>query len=90
MFDVEVGAGCVLGGVTATLTDLALGLHPLPDLNAGVASFNGVLVGTVIPILFPAKYYGVGRSPTLWASVFVGAIARYQHIIICHVMSNEN
>lgn len=77
VFDVEVGAGCVLGGVTATLTDLTLGLHPLPDLNAGVPSFNGVLVGTVIPILFPAKYHGVGRSPTLWASVFVGAIARF-------------
>ena len=69
----EVGLGCILGGVTATLTDLALSLHPLPDLNAGVASFNGVLVGTVIPILFPV-FNHLPRSTEMWLAIFVGAI----------------
>ena len=75
LFDGVVGAGCVLGGITATLTDLLLGLHPLGDLNNGVVSFNGVLVGTVIPILFPV-FYDVDRSPVLWSAIFVGAITR--------------
>ena len=59
--------------MTATLTDLALSLHPLPDLNAGVASFNGVLVGTVIPILFPV-FNQLPRSTEMWLAIFVGAI----------------
>ena len=73
LYEVEVGLGCILGGVTATLTDLALSLHPLPDLNAGVASFNGVLVGTVIPILFPV-FNHLPRSTEMWLAIFVGAI----------------
>ena len=73
LYDVEVGLGCILGGMTATLTDLVLSLHPLPDLNAGVASFNGVLVGTVIPILFPV-FNHLPRSTEMWLAIFVGAI----------------
>ena len=73
LYEVEVGLGCILGGMTATLTDLVLSLHPLPDLNAGVASFNGVLVGTVIPILFPV-FNHLPRSTEMWLAIFVGAI----------------
>lgn len=74
LYEVEVGAGCVLGGLAATTADLALGLHPPADLHSGVAAFNGVLVGTVIPILFPAFYPALGRSPAMWAAVALGAV----------------
>ena len=82
LFDVEVGAGCILGGVTATVTDLLLGLHPLADLNSGVACFNGVLVGTVIPILYPA-FYNTDRSLIMWLAVFGGAITRWWSQLDC-------
>lgn len=74
LYEVEVGAGCALGGLAATTADLALGLHPPADLHSGVAAFNGVLVGTVIPILFPAFYPALGRSPAMWAAVALGAV----------------
>ena len=74
LYEVEVGAGCVLGGLAATTADLALGLHPPADLHSGVAAFNGVLVGTVIPILFPL-FYGEAHLPTgMWVAVAGGAV----------------
>lgn len=72
LFDVKIGAGCILGGVTATITDLLVGLHPAADLNAGVSCFNGVLIGTVIPILYPV-FYETEMNLTVWLAVFVGA-----------------
>jgi hypothetical protein len=34
-------------------TEILLGLHPWSLVSNGVAPFNGVLVGTVIPIVYP-------------------------------------
>merc|ERR1719397_1174033 len=73
VFDTEVGLGCMLGGLTATLVELVLGLHPWGDLTNGVACFNGVLVGTVIPILYPV-FYDAGRTVSMWLAVFGGSI----------------
>ena len=75
VFDVEVGLGCMLGGLTATVVELVVGLHPWADLASGVACFNGVLVGTVIPILYPA-FYDADRTLAMWLAVFGGSIVR--------------
>lgn len=42
-------------------------------VNNGVAGFNGVLVGTVISILYPAVY-GVERSEGMWICIALGAL----------------
>ena len=42
----------VLGGLIATGADFLLGLHPMAMVENGVSSFNGSLVGTVLPALF--------------------------------------
>ena len=57
-----IGLGCLLGGLTATATELCLGLHPPGLVTNGVAAFNGVLVGTVIPILYPLVYQVKNKS----------------------------
>ena len=75
VFHTEVGLGCMLGGLTATIVELVVGLHPWADLANGVACFNGVLVGTVIPILYPA-FYHTGRTLAMWLAVFGGSIVR--------------
>jgi len=70
----QVGLGCLLGGGLATLTELVMGLHPWALVSNGVAAFNGVLVGTVIPILFPL-FYGEAHNPAgMWVAVAVGAV----------------
>ena len=70
----QVGLGCLLGAGLATLTELLVGLHPWGLVANGVAAFNGVLVGTVIPILFPL-FYGPGHHvPHMWAAVAIGAV----------------
>ena len=51
----------VPGGFIATLADYLLGLHPLAMVENGVASFNGSLVGTVLPALF---HLVSGERPT--------------------------
>ena len=75
LYDVEVGLGCLLGGLTATLVELLVGLHPWADLANGVSCFNGVLVGTVIPILYPA-FYNTDRSVAMWLAILGGSIVR--------------
>ena len=75
VFEPTVGLGCMLGGLTATVVELVVGLHPWADLTNGVACFNGVLVGTVIPILYPATY-GTDRSLAMWLAVVGGSIVR--------------
>ena len=75
VFDPIVGLGCMLGGLTATVVELVLGLHPWGDLTNGVACFNGVLVGTVIPILYPAAY-NTDRTLAMWLAVAGGSIVR--------------
>ena len=42
----------LLGGFIATLADYLLGLHPVVMVENGVSSFNGSLIGTVLPALF--------------------------------------
>jgi len=73
VFDPIVGLGCMLGGLTATVLELVVGLHPWDDLTNGVACFNAVLVGTVIPILYPAVY-NTDRSLAMWLAVVGGSI----------------
>ena len=75
VFDPTVGLGCMLGGLTATVVELVVGLHPWADLTNGVACFNGVLVGTVVPILYPATYQ-TEQSLAMWLAVVGGAIVR--------------
>ena len=75
LFDPIVGLGCMLGGLTATVVELVMGLHPWADLANGVACFNGVLVGTVVPILYPALY-GTDRTLAMWLAVVGGSIVR--------------
>jgi len=71
--DWEVGLGCVLGGGVATITELLFGLHPWGLVSNGVASFNGVLVGTVISLLYPAVYH-TDRTPEMWVAIVLGAV----------------
>ena len=71
----HVGAGCILGGGLATATELLVGLHPWGLVSNGVCAFNGVLTGTVIPILFPL-FYGENHNVThMWVAIAFGAIA---------------
>ena len=71
----HVGAGCILGGGLATATELLVGLHPWGLVSNGVCAFNGVLTGTVIPILFPL-FYGENHNVThMWIAIAFGAIA---------------
>ena len=72
--DVKAGVGCAVGGLIATLTDHFLGLHPQSLVDNGVSSFNGSLLGTVLPALFSL----VSDNQTqLWIAVCFGAFARY-------------
>jgi len=73
LFNWQVGLGCILGGGVATLTEVVLGLHPWDLVGNGVCSFNGVLVGTVISILYPGVY-GVERSTGMWVAIVIGAV----------------
>ena len=75
VFEPTVGLGCMLGGLTATVVELMVGLHPWGDLTNGVACFNGVLVGTVVPILYPATYE-TDRTLAMWLAVVGGSIVR--------------
>ena len=50
-----------------------LRMTPWVLMRNGVAGFNGVLVGTVFSVLFPAVY-SVERSPKLWAFIAGGAL----------------
>jgi len=68
-----VGLGAMLGGLAATLTELALTLHPPNLVTNGVAAFNGVLVGTCVPILYPLVYQ-TDRTAVMWAAVGGGAV----------------
>ena len=54
---------CCLGGFIATMADYLLGLHPLVMVENGVSSFNGSLVGTVLPALFHLVS-GIRPTPT--------------------------
>lgn len=71
----QVGLGCILGGGLATVTELVLGLHPWGLVTNGVAAFNGVLVGTVIPILFPLFYGAEHHTIPMWVCVGLGGVA---------------
>ena len=75
VFEPTVGLGCMLGGLTATVVEVMVGLHPWGDLTNGVACFNGVLVGTVVPILYPATYE-TDRTLAMWLAVVGGSIVR--------------
>ena len=44
--------------------------------RAGVSAFNGVLVGTVISVLYPPQY-GVDRDLRMWMFIVVGSFLRY-------------
>ena len=78
--NVEAGVGCFLGGLVATVTELALGLHPWSLVENGVAPFNGALIGSVIPSLYPLLNLDAA-DPLLviMAAVVMGAVARYEH-----------
>ena len=71
----HVGAGCILGGGLATATELLVGLHPWGLVSNGVCAFNGVLTGTVIPILFPLFYGENHNVAHMWVAIAFGAIA---------------
>jgi len=74
--NVEAGVGCFLGGLVATVTELALGLHPWSLVENGVAPFNGALIGSVIPSLYPLLNLDAA-DPLLviMAAVVMGAVA---------------
>ena len=63
----------------ATVTELVLGLHPWCLVENGVAPFNGALIGSVIPSLYPLLNLDAA-DPMLeiMAAVVVGAVARYE------------
>jgi len=66
----KAGLGCALGGLIATLTDQVLGLHPRSMLDSGVSSFNGSLLGTVLPALF---HLVSDQESKLWVAVCFGS-----------------
>lgn len=74
MLNWEVGLGCVLGGSVATITELLLGLHPWDMVMNGAAPLNGVLVGTVISIVFPGMNGGE-RTAQMWIAIVIGSVA---------------
>ncbi|TRY69135.1 hypothetical protein TCAL_02513 [Tigriopus californicus] len=71
--DYIVGLGCLLGGSVATIGELILRLQPFDLLRNGVAAFNGVLVGTVISVLYPG-FYQTYRTPEMWIFIVVGSL----------------
>ena len=48
--------------------------------RAGVSAFNGVLVGTVISVLYPPQY-GVDRDLKMWMFIVVGSFLRYTECV---------
>ena len=62
------------GGLIANLADYLLGLHPLAMVENGVSSFNGSLIGTVLPALFHLVS-GVSQAE-LWITVCIGSLVR--------------
>jgi len=70
----KAGLGCALGGLIATMTDQFLGLHPQSMLDSGVSSFNGSLLGTVLPALFHlVSDQGHEQESKLWVAVCFGS-----------------
>ena len=59
------------------MTDQFLGLHPQSMLDSGVSSFNGSLLGTVLPALFHlVSDQGHGQESKLWVAVCFGSFVR--------------
>lgn len=82
--DYIVGLGCLLGGSIATIGELLLRLQPFDLLRNGVAAFNGVLVGTVISVLYPG-FYQTDRTPEMWIFIVVGSLLS---IFACSAFGN--
>jgi urea transporter len=75
--NIEAGLGCCLGGLVATATELLLGLHPWSLVENGVAPFNGALIGSVIPSLYPLLFpHASDCTMDMWMAVLIGAVAR--------------
>jgi len=68
--DLKAGLGCAVGGFISTLADFILGLHPSGQVDTGVSSFNGSLIGTVLPALF---FLVQASEVELWVGVCFGA-----------------
>ncbi len=52
-----------------------LRLQPWDLMRNGVAAFNGVLVGTVTSVLFPA-FYQVEHTTLMWIFIVIGSFVR--------------
>lgn len=50
-------------------------VQPIDLTRAGVSAFNGVLVGTVISVLYPPQY-DVDRDLKMWMFIVVGSFLR--------------
>jgi len=70
----EAGLGCALGGVLSTCTELFLGLHPWSLVENGVAPFNGALIGSVLPSLYPLLHAS-GHIVQMWMAIIIGSVA---------------
>jgi len=79
----KAGIGCVVGGLIATLTDYSLGLHPPYMVDNGVSSFNGSLLGTVLPALFSLVS---DNEVHLWVAVCFGSFAS---VIVSSALMNS-
>ena len=71
-------------GFIATLTDHLLGLHPSAMVDCGVNSFNGSLLGTVLPALF---HLVSDNEVHLWVAVCLGAFARSDRFFKAYLVS---
>ena len=72
--NLEAGLGCFVGGLISTLLDFVLGLHPPSQVDNGVSSFNGSLIGTVLPALF---FLTQATVTQLWMGVCFGSFIRF-------------
>jgi len=79
----KAGIGCAVGGLIATLTDYCLGLHPTYMVDNGVSSFNGSLLGTVLPALFSLVS---DNEVHLWVAVCFGSFAS---VIVSSALQNS-
>jgi len=80
----KAGLGCALGGLIATMTDQFLGLHPQSMLDSGVSSFNGSLLGTVLPALFHlVSDQGHGQESKLWLLFALDPLSVFSSPVLC-------
>ena len=76
LHNIENGLGCCLGGLVAISLELLLGLHPRDLLHSGLPTFNGALIGCVLPTIYSLLLPDSNQPLQLWLALLIGSSAR--------------